>query len=156
MSRIGLAPINIPQGVEVTIDKKNVVSVKGPKGTLTQRVEYRRDGDGATASALMCGGKWAGRRGTYTLRWSQFEVPQSNLRIYEYEEDLPGTFRTAQLNGRGYKWYCSARWQVKKQFDVAAKYHRQTVLPDQGDPILASAENPQTRELWRLQLLVNF
>ena len=39
MSRIGLAPINIPQGVEVTIDKKNVVSVKGPKGTLTQRVD---------------------------------------------------------------------------------------------------------------------
>lgn len=39
MSRIGLAPINILQGVEVTIDKKNVVSVKGPKGTLTQRVD---------------------------------------------------------------------------------------------------------------------
>lgn len=35
MSRIGKKPIVIPQGVEVTIDGSNV-TVKGPKGTLTQ------------------------------------------------------------------------------------------------------------------------
>ena len=35
MSRIGREPINIPAGVTVTIDA-NVVTVKGPKGTLTQ------------------------------------------------------------------------------------------------------------------------
>lgn len=35
MSRIGKSPISIPQGVEVTIDKNNV-TVKGPKGTLTE------------------------------------------------------------------------------------------------------------------------
>lgn len=35
MSRIGKNPIEIPQGVEVKIDNKTV-SVKGPKGTLTQ------------------------------------------------------------------------------------------------------------------------
>ena len=35
MSRIGRKPINIPAGVTVTIDA-NVVTVKGPKGTLTQ------------------------------------------------------------------------------------------------------------------------
>ena len=31
MSRIGKAPIPIAQGVTVTIDKSNVVTVKGPK-----------------------------------------------------------------------------------------------------------------------------
>ena len=37
MSRIGKAPIAIPAGVTVTVDN-NVVTVKGPKGTLTQTV----------------------------------------------------------------------------------------------------------------------
>ncbi|MCI8538718.1 MAG: 50S ribosomal protein L6 [Oscillospiraceae bacterium] len=36
MSRIGRAPIAVPAGVEVKIDENNVVTVKGPKGTLTQ------------------------------------------------------------------------------------------------------------------------
>ncbi len=38
MSRIGKLPINIPAGVTVTVDANNVVTVKGPKGTLTQAV----------------------------------------------------------------------------------------------------------------------
>ncbi len=36
MSRIGRKPINIPAGVEVKVDG-SVVTVKGPKGTLTQK-----------------------------------------------------------------------------------------------------------------------
>ena len=35
MSRIGKMPITVPAGVEVTIADGNVVTVKGPKGTLT-------------------------------------------------------------------------------------------------------------------------
>jgi len=38
MSRIGRKPIPIPKGVEVVIDD-NTVIVKGPKGTLQQRVD---------------------------------------------------------------------------------------------------------------------
>lgn len=38
MSRIGKLPINIPAGVTVNL-KDNVVSVKGPKGELTQAVD---------------------------------------------------------------------------------------------------------------------
>lgn len=38
MSRIGKAPIAIPAGVTVTVDKDNTVTVKGPKGTLSQKV----------------------------------------------------------------------------------------------------------------------
>ena len=37
MSRIGRKPINIPAGVEVKVDD-SVVTVKGPKGTLTQKI----------------------------------------------------------------------------------------------------------------------
>ena len=36
MSRIGRAPITIPAGVEVKVDAKNHVAVKGPKGSIEQ------------------------------------------------------------------------------------------------------------------------
>ncbi len=39
MSRIGKAPISIPSGVTITIDKGNLVTVKGPKGELTQQID---------------------------------------------------------------------------------------------------------------------
>lgn len=39
MSRIGKAPITVPSGVTVTVSDKNLVSVKGPKGELTQKVD---------------------------------------------------------------------------------------------------------------------
>jgi large subunit ribosomal protein L6 len=39
MSRIGKAPIAIPAGVTISVSDKNVVTVKGPKGELTQQVD---------------------------------------------------------------------------------------------------------------------
>lgn len=38
MSRIGRLPIPVPAGVTVTIDEDNNVTVKGPKGELSQKV----------------------------------------------------------------------------------------------------------------------
>ena len=38
MSRIGRLPITVPAGVTVTVDADNLVTVKGPKGTLSQQV----------------------------------------------------------------------------------------------------------------------
>jgi large subunit ribosomal protein L6 len=38
MSRIGKAPITLPSGVEMKISDTNLVTVKGPKGELTQQV----------------------------------------------------------------------------------------------------------------------
>ncbi|MGD0581836.1 MAG: 50S ribosomal protein L6 [Bacteroidales bacterium] len=39
MSRIGNLPVDLPGGVTVTVSDTNVVSVKGPLGTLTQAVD---------------------------------------------------------------------------------------------------------------------
>ncbi len=39
MSRIGKLPISIPKGVEVKVSDKNLITVKGPKGTLEQQVD---------------------------------------------------------------------------------------------------------------------
>ena len=38
MSRIGKLPINIPGGVTITVADDNTVTVKGPKGTLTEKM----------------------------------------------------------------------------------------------------------------------
>lgn len=39
MSRIGRLPIAIPQGVTITISDDNVVTVKGPLGTLSEKIQ---------------------------------------------------------------------------------------------------------------------
>ena len=48
MSRVGKAPITVPSGVEITVDDREI-TVKGPKGTLTQDlpgdITVRQDGD---------------------------------------------------------------------------------------------------------------
>ena len=38
MSRIGRAPIAVPAGVTVTVGEDNLITVKGPKGTLTANI----------------------------------------------------------------------------------------------------------------------
>ncbi len=39
MSRIGKLPVKIPAGVTVSVNDKNVVTVKGPKGELSQELK---------------------------------------------------------------------------------------------------------------------
>ncbi len=39
MSRIGKLPVDLPAGVTVTVSPENVVSVKGPLGQLSQKVD---------------------------------------------------------------------------------------------------------------------
>ena len=41
MSRIGRMPVVIPAGVTVTIGEDNLVTVKGPRGTLTEKFSPR-------------------------------------------------------------------------------------------------------------------
>ena len=65
MSRIGKLPIPVPKGVDVQIEEDNTVTVKGPKGTLTQQLHptmilaqedgtlyVRRPDDSRTSRAL--------------------------------------------------------------------------------------------------------
>ncbi len=41
MSRIGKRPVNLPAGVEVTVDENNLVKVKGPLGTLQEQISEK-------------------------------------------------------------------------------------------------------------------
>ena len=42
MSRIGIKPVDLPAGVEVNIDGDNLVTVKGPKGELAEKIRKGR------------------------------------------------------------------------------------------------------------------
>ncbi len=39
MSRIGKLPIEIPQGVTITVEKDNTITVKGPLGELSRKID---------------------------------------------------------------------------------------------------------------------
>ncbi|WP_353481985.1 50S ribosomal protein L6 [Haliscomenobacter sp.] len=39
MSRVGKAPIQLPKGVDIDVSKGNLVTVKGPKGQLQQKID---------------------------------------------------------------------------------------------------------------------
>ena len=41
MSRIGKLPITIPAGVTITVSDDNTVTVKGPKGQLSEKIRPR-------------------------------------------------------------------------------------------------------------------
>lgn len=57
MSRIGRLPIKLPAGVIVTVDGENLVTVKGPKGTLSQKVN--KDITIAGRTTASCLATWA-------------------------------------------------------------------------------------------------
>ena len=54
MSRIGKMPITVPAGVDVNIGEDNMVTVKGPKGTLAQALHpdmrFEREGNVITVT----------------------------------------------------------------------------------------------------------
>ena len=54
MSRIGKAPISVPDKVELTVSKENLVTVKGPKGSLTQQLstDFKIEIEGNTVTVL--------------------------------------------------------------------------------------------------------
>ena len=39
MSRVGKAPINLPANVQINVSKGNLVTIKGPKGELSQQID---------------------------------------------------------------------------------------------------------------------
>ena len=57
MSRIGRLPVAIPAGVTVEVAENNVVTVKGPKGTLTRELptemEIKVEGEEVTVTTWL-------------------------------------------------------------------------------------------------------
>ncbi len=74
--------------------------------------------------------EFAGRIWKFYARWSVFDVPDYQLKIYEFETDLPGSIRSVMLNGNGYKFFAMLRFTWIKYFQLDIKY-QQRAYPEQ-------------------------
>ncbi len=59
---------------------------------------------------------------TLNARYSSFETADYNSRIYEFENDLPGTFSNYALYGKGSKWYLMLKLSLWKTLRIWIKY----------------------------------
>ncbi|MDD2294935.1 MAG: 50S ribosomal protein L6 [Eubacteriales bacterium] len=63
MSRIGKLPVTVPSGVDITVSEKNLVTVKGPKGTLSEQISDKikvEVKDGTAVLSVKDDSKYAG------------------------------------------------------------------------------------------------
>jgi hypothetical protein len=58
------------------------------------------------------------------LRWTSFEVPDYDHRLYEFENDLPGNFRSVLLSDRGYKWFVLLTLAPRPGLRLSIKFHQ--------------------------------
>jgi len=101
MSRIGKNPVNVPDGVDVTLDGLTV-TVKGPKGTLIQHmpegVALTKNDDGAVVVTPTGNGR------TERSRWGLVRTLIANMIVgvtdgYSKVLELVGVGYRAALNG---------------------------------------------------------
>jgi len=96
MSRIGKTPIIIPAGVELKIDN-NLVTVKGPKGTLSQKIES----DGI--SFAIEGNEVIVKRATDQKRHKAMHGLYRMLVANMFEGVSNGFVKELELHGVGYR-----------------------------------------------------
>lgn len=102
MSRIGNAPISIPSGVTIAVDNNNVVTVKGTKGELSQKVDeaisIKVDGDVANIERSSEAKKHKAMHGLYRTFISNMVVGVSQG--YKKELELVGVGYRATAAGQ--------------------------------------------------------
>lgn len=96
MSRIGLKPIEIPEGVDVKINDGNFVEVKGPKGTLSQQLceDMTINIDGNTINVA---------RPSETKRMKSLHGLTRTLLANMIEGVTKGYSKTLLIEGTGYR-----------------------------------------------------
>jgi len=100
MSRIGRKPVEIPKGVQVSITK-DIVSAKGPKGTLTMKrhkdieIKQTKDEDGKDVVVFERKGNLGPERAAHGLMRALVNNMLTGV--------TTGFTRTLEINGVGYK-----------------------------------------------------
>ncbi|HTY36670.1 MAG TPA: helix-hairpin-helix domain-containing protein [Bacteroidota bacterium] len=62
------------------------------------------------------------RRTTVAMRMVAFDTPSYDSRLYEFEEEVPGSYQTPALYGRGFRWYLLGWCQFFGRVGVSLKY----------------------------------
>ncbi len=101
MSRVGKNPIQLPKGVEVTLG--DVITVKGPLGSLTQNAnaDVRVDKDGETLTCAPTSGSIQANAMSGTMRALLANMIQGVSKGFEKKLNLVGVGYRAQAQGDG-------------------------------------------------------
>ena len=155
MSRIGKAPIAIPAGVTVKVEN-NVVTVKGPKGELTQAVnpdlDIQIDGNILTVSRPTDNREHRAQHGLYRALINNMVVGVSTG--YRKEMELVGVGYRAASNGQVLELslgFSHAIYiQLPKEVKVEAKTERNKnplIILESGDKQLLGQVCAKIRSL---------
>lgn len=155
MSRIGKAPIAIPAGVTVKVEN-NVVTVKGPKGELTQAVnpdlDIQIDGNILTVSRPSDNREHRAQHGLYRALINNMVVGVSTG--YRKEMELVGVGYRAASNGQVLELslgFSHAIYiQLPKEVKVEAKTERNKnplIILESGDKQLLGQVCAKIRSL---------
>ncbi|MHC1702774.1 MAG: 50S ribosomal protein L6 [Tenuifilaceae bacterium] len=102
MSRIGKKPVNLPLGVSVKVSADNVVSVKGPLGELSQKVDpditINLEGDSVVLTRPTDQKRHRAMHGLYRALINNMVIGVS--RGWEIQQELVGVGYKAEAKGQ--------------------------------------------------------
>jgi len=79
--------------------------------------------------------RWQGStRISLNARFTVFSTPSYRSALYEYENDLPGSFSNYALYGQGHTWYVMARIRLLQNWRVWLKIRYLKRRDDFSDP----------------------
>ena len=132
MSRIGRLPITVPAGVTVTVDGANLVTVKGPKGSLSQQVNsaitVKQEGNVLTLSRPTDSKPHKAMHGLYRALVHNMVVGVTD-----------GFAKTLELVGTGYR----AQAEGGKKLTINIGFSHPVIL-DAPENITFETPNPNT------------
>ena len=62
------------------------------------------------------------QRLSVTIRAIAFDTDTYDSRVYEFEEELPGTYQNPALYGKGLRWYIIGRYDYARRISLSLKY----------------------------------
>ena len=126
MSRIGKAPITLPKGVEVNVNN-GIVTVKGAKGTLTQKVDtditVAVDGGNVVVTRPTDQKRHRALHGLYRSLIANMVKGVSEG--YKTEQELVGVGYRASNKGGGYSkvlHQCSCHFNIRSASNFTGKF----------------------------------
>ena len=130
MSRIGRLPIAIPAGVEVKIGEGNLVTVKGPKGTLERKLS-------ADMNIAIEDGHVVVSRPSDLKRFRELHGLTRTLIANMIEGVTKGFEKTLEINGVGYR----AAKQGKKLVLTLGYSHLVEMMDPEGSETVVEGQN---------------
>ncbi|MCJ7855258.1 50S ribosomal protein L6 [Lachnospiraceae bacterium NSJ-143] len=130
MSRIGKLPIAIPAGVEIKIGEGNLVTVKGPKGTLERKLS-------ADMNIAIEEGQVVVTRPSDLKRFRELHGLTRTLLANMVEGVTKGYEKTLEINGVGYR----AAKQGKKLVLTLGYSHLVEMMDPEGIETVVEGQN---------------